>query len=397
MALLAHPMGRLPQRGQVNARNEEPANYRHRIHHTGMVIVWLLLGAACNAPGLIGGPPSGLDRPTPAEPVNNPTAPSSPSERPAASPTPQPTPLPDELVWFAPNMGSTDYAALFSDPDAWAAARSQVDVFKFYAQNVMQQPCDICGDNALGAFAAVNAFELLQGWAIATAVEVPAVKEWGCQGEEGFQAASTVIQNVQANGGRVTLLAMDEPMLYGQEPFGDLNCGLSLEETAQRTARYIQRIQSIFPGVLVGDIEPYPHYSVSQLKTWIETLESFDGELAFFHLDVDIERVRVEGQAVRSDLQALEVFCQEHEIGFGVIITSNWTAAGANRSYVQSALGWAETVADAIGRPDHLIFQSWQGPAPSGRHEIPVNLTPNAADGYSHTQLILDGLALFDQ
>jgi hypothetical protein len=32
---------------------------------------------------------------------------------------------------------------------------------------------------------------------------------------------------------------------------------------------------------------------------------------------------------------------------------------------------------EAIGRPQHIIFQSWQGPAPSGHHEVPINLPEN--------------------
>jgi hypothetical protein len=57
---------------------------------------------------------------------------------------------------------------------------------------------------------------------------------------------------------------------------------------------------------------------------------------------------------------------------------------------------WVETVKTAIGRPDDVIFQSWQGPAPSGHHEVPTNLPESDPGIFSHTRLILDSLALLD-
>ena len=114
--------------------------------------------------------------------------------------------------------------------------------------------------------------------------------------------------------------------------------------------------------------------------------------LPFFHLDVDIERVRVEGQDVAADLQELKRFCDERGIAFGVIFTSNWTQSSSDRDYYLSTMSWLETVKEAIGRPDHTIFESWQGPSSSGLHEVPLNLPTNNLDGYSHIDLLMDGL-----
>ncbi len=56
---------------------------------------------------------------------------------------------------------------------------------------------------------------------------------------------------------------------------------------------------------------------------------------------------------------------------------------------------WTHTVNAAIGKPDHVIFQSWLGPDGDHPHEIPINLPEDDLSIYSHTRLILDGLAEF--
>jgi hypothetical protein len=151
-------------------------------------------------------------------------------------------------------------------------------------------------------------------------------------------------------------------------------------------------VSAAHPEILVGLVEPYPHYSVSELKDWINELDSQGVALPYFHLDVDTERVRVEGQRVRADLRELRDFTQARGIAFGVIFTSNWTQSDSNRAYYRSTLDWLATVKEAIGRPQHVIFESWQGPAVSGHHEVPVNLARNDPQGYSHLALLREGL-----
>ena len=168
-----------------------------------------------------------------------------------------------------------------------------------------------------------------------------------------------------------------------------------MEETAAVTLKYIERLTAAHPLISVGDIEPYPYFSIPQLKEWILALENKGVSLAFFHLDVDTERVRGEGKDVAADLKALNQFCQEHQIPFGVIFTSNWTQAGSDPTYFDSTMAWIRTVNEAIGMPQQVIFQSWQGPAPSGAHEIPINLPQNDPSVYSHTRLIIEGLDVF--
>jgi hypothetical protein len=299
-----------------------------------------------------------------------------------------------DLAWFAPNMGSIDYTELFTRPEQWPVARSKVDIIKFYSDNLTDAACVICGNNTLNAFVNVQAFQTMTEWGIDIGVEVESVnRDWGCTGLNEFNTTAQITQNVQANGGSVRYLAMDEPFLRGLQP-GSQGCGYTLAETAEHTALFVNMVRSASPAIFVGDIEPYPYFPVPQLKQWIKELESSAATPSFFHLDVDTERVRVEGQDVAADLKSLSQFCQRRGIPFGVILTTNWTEAGSDRTYFESTMEWARMVNAAIGKPPHLIVQAWQG-TDNEVHTVPVNLPENDAAIYSHTRLLIEGMAVF--
>ncbi len=310
-------------------------------------------------------------------------------------PTSTPEPMPSDLVWFAPNMGSNDYAALFTKTEQWEAARSKIDVFKFYTMNVLGDTCPICANNTLGKLAYAHAFQVMSQEDIAIAVEVGAVKEWGCTADVTYGVTQTIIRNIQAHGGTVAFLAMDEPLFGGRIEVNNTTCGYQMEQSTGVTADFMRRVNTAYTRMIVGDIEPYPEFSVTELERWLLTLQADEAKPAFFHLDVDMERVRVENQDVKEALRSLSQFCLAQGIPFGVIFTSTWRAAGSDRSYYDSTMAWVRTVNEAIGKPQQVIFQSWQGPAKDGFNEVPVNLPEGDPSIYSHTRLLLDGLAVF--
>ncbi len=336
---------------------------------------------------------------TPDSSKSTETSSSAPSPKTTNTSTPAPTPVPSNLVWFAPNMGSRDYPELFTKPDQWSTARSQINIFKFYTQNVLDDPCAICGDNLLHTFVEVDAFRKLAEWGIAIALEVPAVKPWGCTSGITFAVVERAIRNVEKNGGKVDFLAMDEPRVGGEESPSGVTCGYNMKQSAFETASFIKRVQAAYPGIIVGDIQAYPHFSAIETEEWLLELERQGARPSFLHMDIDIERVRVEGANVKADLQELRRITQQHDIAFGVIFTSNWHAAGSNQAYFDSTLGWIETVNAAIEKPQHVIFQSWQGDPTDrehkGIHEVPINLPENDPSSYSHTRLIREGLEVF--
>ncbi len=309
--------------------------------------------------------------------------------------TPAPTPLREDLVWYAPNMGSRDFADLFTKPEQWNAARKQIDVFQFFSQNLLDAPCSICGENKLYTFADAKAFETLNQWGMPIAMETGAVKEWGCTGVDEFGVTRDAIEGVRYYGGDVTFVAMDEPYIGGELVANGNSCRHTMEQSADATAKYMSLVKASYPNIIVGDVEPYPYFSAAQLEDWTRALEARGSTPAFFHIDVNpLEGGYLHDEAsIAADLQALKAFYEEHGIAFGVIYTANMDfGVQSDEGYYDLTMEWLRQVQRAIGKPQHVIFESWLGPAPGGRHEVPINLPEDDPSVYSHTRLVLDGL-----
>src|SRR5437667_6350502 len=126
-------------------------------------------------------------------------------------------------VWFAPAIFSPDYLNLFTESASWNHARGQVNAFLFSPEQV--DGSVLGGPNALSALTRIDAFRKLKGWGIATAIGVPAVKEWDCTGRKAAAITKQIVANVVAAGGKVQILSLDEPLFAGRErnkPFCDL-------------------------------------------------------------------------------------------------------------------------------------------------------------------------------
>jgi hypothetical protein len=298
-------------------------------------------------------------------------------------------------VWYAPNMGSVDFSLLFSQPELWEKARERIDVFQFYGNTVSGFPYDIGGDNVLDTFVDVAAFERLHDWGIAVALELGVIKFFACEPESWVEYADLTISNIEANGGRVSFVAMDEPLLGGQLVENGQTCGYSIEESAQVVAEYFRKVKEAHPDVAIGTIETIPPQTADEVGQWIVALEKAGAVPAFLHLDVEVS-LGVKDPGFVAALGELRDFSEERGIPFGLILTADWERADSDRGYYDSVMQWASSIAERLGRPTHLVFQSWIGPAESGLHELPVNLPEDDPNVYSHTRLILDGLGVLD-
>jgi hypothetical protein len=290
-------------------------------------------------------------------------------------------------VWFAPNLASEDMLDLFTRPEEWPSARSNVTVFKFYASQILadETGCPECGPNRFPSFTSVSAFSRLAGWGIAIALEVPAIKDWGCRAAVTAPMALEAIARVQAGGGSVRYLAMDEPLAGGDA------CGYTQAESAAQTAAFVRAVRSAHPEVEIGDIEPYPLHAVQDLASWLQALSLEQVSLSFLHLDVD--RVHADRLAldVADDLVSMRDACRAQGVPFGVIL---WGADGTtDQTYFEDVLDWTRRVASALGRPEQTIFQSW-AVAPDGSRTVPLNLPEKDPAVFSHTRLIDEGLTI---
>jgi len=355
-----------------------------------IVVSMSLLMAACG-----GASTTSETRPTGA----GPSAPATPA--PTADPTLEPTalPLPDHdltaaQTWFAPNMGSLDFPDLFADPMRWASARAAVDVFQFYANTVSGDPYDIGGDNVLETFVAVDAFARLHEWGIPIAIEAGVIKFFACDHASWAEYANRAIDNVEAHGGRVSFIAMDEPLLGGQLVEGELTCGYTMEQAAAEVSEFVADVTAAHPDVRVGTIETTPPQTVAQIDAWLGALDTAGAKPAFLHLDVEVAD-GIANPDFMADLVWLRDATETRGIPFGLILTADWRVATSDSGYVASVLEWAAAIRTGMGRPTHVMFQSWIGPSASGLHEMPVNL-PDEPGSISHTRLILDGLDVME-
>jgi hypothetical protein len=272
----------------------------------------------------------------------------------------------------------------------------------------------------------VQAFSKLGQWGIDIAVEsffAGAIMSYNpieCSTAEyvynlTLDGSINVIQNIEANGGVVRYLAMDEPIRQWYPLYYYIYTGQtdprpclvdSLGELADHVAAYILQMQTWFPSVSIGQIGLYPEVGVDQFKEWIIALEERGVSLSFLHIDVHGPRVDQYISLginidVAADMLELKTFLNAHNIDFGIILFDNyydsqyWEPDEYNDStYYAGTMNWVNFVHDANLKPDHNIFQSWVFPYYTtgiGPNEIPINLPDNNSTIYSHTRLINEG------
>lgn len=299
------------------------------------------------------------------------------------------TTVAQDRIWFAPGPGTIDYLDLFERPDEWPHARQLVNVFKFYQQHTQTPAPAIVGPNTYGALMNANAFSLLNKWGIKTAIEVGAVKPFYCTADSSGMNAAIAnsldsIRAVQAAGGTVSYLAMDEPFVSGRDP----GCGgPALDPTVSRVATYVSGVRDAFPAVEIGLIEAYPFSSESTIEEIVQRLKATGVTLAFLHMDVDWH---LSGAAAFTrDMTKLKDFSASQQIPFGIIIVGY--NGDADALYAIDAYGVTNLIADAFGTwarmPDHLIFQSWVVTT-TGLYITPSNLDERRS--FTHTELLWD-------
>ena len=339
-----------------------------------------------------------------------------------------------DLIWFSPNVASVDMLELFTSPAKWTSARSRIDVFKFYSGQVGSggwscnvNPTGTCGMNYLENFIAVQAFSKLGQWGIDIAIEsffagpVMSVDPVECSTTDHvftltLDGSINVIQNVQANGGVVSYLAMDEPMRQWLPAYYYVYTGQqdprpclvdSIGVLADHMAAYLLQMQTWFPSIPVGHIDLYPEVSVDMFKEWITALEVRGVSIPFLHLDVNGPRVEQYiafgiNIDVAADLAELKSFLENRGIEFGVIFTDIYWNSKLweedeydDQTYYNSTMEWVGFVDSVNVELDHSIFQSWVKPyytTGPGPNEIPINLPEDDPSIYSHTRLINDAL-----
>lgn len=354
----------------------------------------------------------------------------------AVCPSARSQPADSSHVWFGPSMGSADMLQLFTNPTEWDSARSKIDVFQFLTHHVNTWPCmgGLCNSNTLANLAQVQAFTKLDQWGIEIAIEgagilpqtpygttVDCSLEMQTAAQNAFNWTVDAIVNVQANGGTVRYVAIDEPIRRWYSPIYPPLAGPeckteSLAEIAAMVADFITLMNNAAPSIIVGQIILYPELDVAGIKTYVTELENLGINLPFIHLDVHGLRIidytgttygRVTLAQLKDDLLELETFLHAHNISFAPILidlrfNTQLYQFGeyTDKVYYEGAIDWINQVNSAIGQPDHLVFESWARPQYSDTNLLsvitPINLPESDTAIFSHTRLINEGLAIFN-
>jgi hypothetical protein len=321
-------------------------------------------------------------------------------------------------VWFSPDDETPDLLDMFRHPELWAQARGQIGVFKFGPANV--SPKATGPGNSYAGLKGIDAFAKLHTWGIKIAVEEGAIKPWDCTGRRAAQITANHIVTLAAAKAALQLVAMDGPLRSGQT-----RCGLSLEETANRTAAYVGAVtMSKEAGAagatpIFGDIEPYPATSLATLIDWTRALERHGFKPAFLHLDINLHYVDVHPEIpLDADLRALSSFLHKAGIPLGVIFWGGYDPLNSDRAFYDHVLAQARRIKGAIGRPDQVIIQSWDtrssigcpradaacarfpctpaDPPYCGKKSIPMNLPEQGPAAFTQTRLVSDVLVILN-
>jgi len=296
-----------------------------------------------------------------------------------------------DRLWFCPGPGTLDYLRLFENPGDWPHARQVMSVFKFYQQHTRMPPDPIVGPNSYDAFVRAGAFSTLNRWGKKIAVEVAAIKDYYCTPDaSGMNAAIAAsvdsIRAIEAAGGTVTYLSMDDPFAGGLAPV----CGgPAIEPSADRVATFVRGVRTAVPNVQIGWIEAYPLSSADAIESMMSMLAARNTLPAFLHMDVDMPFLIRKNQTADfvRDMKRLSSAAAARQMPFGIIV---WGDNGdADALYAVDAGHIVDSIASTFPSwdlmPDHVIVQSWAA-SRDGLRITPTNLPEDAP--YTHTNLL---------
>ena len=276
---------------------------------------------------------------------------------------PPPPDLGGDLAWFAPlppmptgpgrgYTGSDDFMDLFVPDESWAETAMRIQVFKLYGEWVAYHATP---DQLRTAIEGIRA----RGLALAVEMgplDPPPECGNGIEGFAGTDEGALIADRVIDAGGRIDLIALDEPLYFASVYDGPEACHWDGTKVAVEVDEFIRLMTGFFPDVVIGDTEPTPlPTTVGTYTGWLETFREVNGyDLEFLHLDLDWGRDDWPETA-----SEIAEFGEDFGVPVGIIYTGNhsdpsddsWLATAGERVKEYETIGG--------GQPPHVIFQSW--------------------------------------
>ena len=281
---------------------------------------------------------------------------------------------PDPLQPTNPNYGSVDFLQLYQPGSAWPTALAHTQVIGFYAGWI----ASIDDPTLQQVVSFLNAHNL------AIEIEAPSLQATAScgSGVEGFVPYPLTVQSFTASylsrlaalHANVAYIKVDEPFYFGAVPPDPRSCHLTPSEIATQVAAYASLVHATFPNTQVGDVEPvfadggYPIDTATALGQWHQVYKSVSGSnFPFFFADIDWSN-----PAWPQLVKTLELQSRQQGLKFGIIYIGDqldttdqeWTTKAANRFQLYQG--------DGGGKPDFVLFQSWE---PQPQHCLPESDT----------------------
>ncbi len=293
------------------------------------------------------------------------------------------------MVWIMPPAAQNgdSFRALFTDPSEWAETRRAVDGLG-YADHWLNSQFS---DAELRAW-----LPQIARWGMRFGLEVGAVKPWGPTGEQAFAHDSKMWDRFIADGGRIDQVAMDEPLKTSLRQLHQ-----DFDYAVEQTARFVALVRQRYPGIRIGDIEPYPGIPVEQLLAFVDAVQRRLAQwhvrgLDFFRVDVDWMHFRP-GDPFEAPgwegVRALEAGCHQRGLRFSLIYWAADVPAMRRRGLLTEST-WEQGILQegaayqATGAvPDEMVIESWVS--------APDRSVPETEPG-TFTHSVLDFLARFD-
>ncbi len=264
-------------------------------------------------------------------------------------------------VWMMPPWRANGEAwrQLFENPLAWVETRKHIQVIGCADHNLNRQ----FTDSELRKW-----LPLLQQWGIKFGLEVGAIKEWGPTGEQAFAVGSKMWDRFEALGGKISALAMDEPLCCTRQSLKKPDA-----YAIEQTARFVQLVHQKYPDVSIGDVEPYPFLSRTELLAFVDgvnaRLKSAGVRgLDFLRLDVDWNHFTIGNSILPGnwpDVHKLEQECRQRLVRFSLIY---WDAdydrmkqlsLADDSSWYIGIMRQGADYAFVDGSPDEYVVESW--------------------------------------
>ena len=264
-------------------------------------------------------------------------------------------------VWLCPdaplkratkfNQSDYDYMAMFAPDAPWSQAAKNVKVFKVGEQFILRTP-----DDQLSKI-----FADLNRRGIALAMEAGLLDGNGnCgKGVEGYASplsARVASEKIARLGGKLSFIAMDEPLWFGCHFSGPNACHSTMKEVAADIAAKLTDVKKVFPQIKLGDIEPVAPANVpdwnNQILQWTQVFEEQVGQpLAFFHADIDWTG------PWQQTVPALHKGLKQRHVPMGIIYDGY---GGSDAEWSGHALENAIVIEDVLHvQPNDAIIQTW--------------------------------------